>query len=91
MLRFRLRTLLIAVAVLAVPMTWVGYSLRWIAERRAMIDLHEVKVEMALKAPIQRAPGGLWIFGERGRPFVFVEPGYGEAARALFPEAKVTE
>jgi len=30
MFSFRLRTLLIAVAVLAVPMARMGYSLRWI-------------------------------------------------------------
>ena len=38
MLRFRLRTLMIVVAVLAVPMAWVGYSLRWIEERRVALE-----------------------------------------------------
>jgi hypothetical protein len=38
MLRFSLRTLLIVVTALAVPMAWAGYSLRWIAERHDRLE-----------------------------------------------------
>jgi hypothetical protein len=31
---FRLRTLLVVVSVLALPLAWVGYSLEWIRQRQ---------------------------------------------------------
>lgn len=61
--RFRLRTLLIAVTVLTVPMAWVGYSLSWIAERRAA---RESGLDMyPFENPVS-APFSLRLFGEPG-------------------------
>ena len=88
--QFRLRTFLIAIAVLAVLTAWVGNSLKWIAARHTMILEHANYADM-LDQPRTTAPGGLWLFGETGKVILDVEPGYGEEARRLFPEAKVSE
>jgi hypothetical protein len=37
-IRFRLRTLLISVVLLSIPLGWAGYSLAWIRERERRID-----------------------------------------------------
>jgi hypothetical protein len=85
MLHFRLRTLLIVVAVLAVPCAWVGYSLRWIEKRHALCD------NGALPLDLTSAPAGLWIFGAQGAKVII----YGwtdeekREAESLFPEARV--
>ena len=93
--QFRLRTLLIAVAVLAVPMAWVGYSLNWIRQRHAILDRQPPRVwssSWGLLPTTANAPGGLWLFGERGEPVLFWEPGSREDVtqmEQLFPEAHV--
>ena len=93
MLRFRLRTMLIGVAVLAVPMAWVGYQLNWIRQRQAMLESGRVyptgKHGMASEVP---APGWLGLFGETGWRFLSsVEATPEEFAEAtrLFPESEV--
>src|SRR5262245_22598584 len=63
--QFRLRTLLIAVAVLAVPCAWVGYSLRWIGERHRLLEDARFTLSAWDTAP-PTAPAGLWLFGEQG-------------------------
>jgi hypothetical protein len=90
MLRFRLRTLLIAVAVLAVPMAWVGYSLRWIAERQEWLSSNSKSILDVVKRPSVSAPAGLWLLGESGCPQIVVwEDDEAKRARELFPEASV--
>src|SRR4051812_34791406 len=95
MFRFRLRTLLMIVALLAMPMAWVGYSLRWIRERREGGGLHPESTVIPIfprAAPESTpAPGGLWIFGERGRYFVFARRGDKNRMARLFPESLVLE
>jgi hypothetical protein len=96
MLRFRLRTLLIAVAVLAMPMAWVGYSLRWIEERhRALGEWHyRLNTNAALPYPRTNAPGCLWLFGEMGFSVLHWShdaPGTREEIERLFPEAEIRE
>ncbi len=93
MLRFRLRTLLIAVAVLAVPCAWVGYSLRWIEQRRSALSKWDFQTKSGFIGlypvmPIM-APGGLWLLGERGVPMILCPPERAEFMRDLFPEAEV--
>lgn len=103
MLRFRLRTLLIAVAILAVPMAWVGHSLRWIEQRRAAIvsiygrgfywlDRLSGFGNDSFERP--DAPGLLWLFGERGQSGI-VRPKLTtytrEELERLFPEAEVRD
>ncbi len=89
MLRFRLRTLLIVVAVVAVPCAWVSYSLKWIEERRALITSGSVSVN-PFAQPID-APSYLWLFGEQGVSQMGGTRDMTEKARRLFPEAEVIE
>jgi hypothetical protein len=93
MLRFRLRTLLIAVAVRAVPMAWVSYSLRWIEQRQASGMLWPDYWVDPPPDHIERlnAPGGLWLFGEYGRRVVFAHPGDSAKMAEQFPEARIIE
>ena len=96
MFRFRLRTMLIGVAVLCPVFAWVGYSLRWIEHRRALRALSHSSdtfflPEMAENQGIT-APCGLWIFGEEGVAVFWMPRGPQdriEAAQRLFPEAKI--
>jgi hypothetical protein len=92
MLRFRLRSLLIAITALAVPCAWVGWSLRWIEARR------QWTADTPSKWPSfrnkQTAPAGLWLFGEDGRDYVrwFSEMRISkEEMQRLFPEAQIVE
>lgn len=102
MFRFRLRTLLIVVAVLAVPMAWVESSLRWIAEREKAVPLivrqeWEYLADQSKRGVARpRSPGLLWMFGEEGLPELYRfdelsddEREHWERAKRLFPEAKV--
>ncbi len=92
MFRFRLRTLLIAVAVLAVPCAWVGYQLNWIRQRHAEGSLWPKGIpRWATQTPYPRGPGFLWMFGEYGRYQVFCRRGDFERISRLFPEAHVSE
>jgi len=92
MLRFRLRTLLIAVAVLAVPCAWVNYTLRWIEQRRLLFRYTAQRIDI-WHTPQRRAPGGLWLLGESGVTTIEIVGGdranYEARARRLFPEATV--
>ena len=91
--QFRLRALLIGVAVLAVPMAWVGYSLRWVAERQGFLKSHRTTV-LSLPLYSLHAPRGLWLFGDWGAFEIYVA-GYSldetEQAVRLFPEARIVE
>jgi hypothetical protein len=91
MLRFRLRTLLIVVAVLAVPCAWVGYSLRWMEERHAAIEKKLVVKDEEWGERVT-APSLLWLFGEEGFDCLVCQselPDDVDKATRLFPEAKV--
>ena len=96
--QFRLRALLIAVAVVAVPMAWVGWQLDWIRERRWVLDGKHNLVERYVRSddtygglPV-KAPGYLGFFGETGIAIIVC----GEQSKEdinrvleLFPEANV--
>jgi len=66
---YSLRTLLLAVAAIA---ALIAYEMNWIRQRQAFLAQHPVD-DMAYEASDgsggivrQRAPSGLWLFGERG-------------------------
>ena len=96
---FRLRTLFAVVAVVALPLGWVAYSLNWIRERQAVFAHNVVAAADPHKGP-RSAPRCLWVFGERGWSFIAIEtfkqtPLYDRdplinRTRRLFPEAYVT-
>jgi hypothetical protein len=92
MLRFRLRTLLIAIALLAVPMAWVGWQLNWIRQRRALLESRAVASHgWGLELPT--APSCLWLFGEDGLGVLALRDTTSNEtvmdAKAIFPEADV--
>ena len=90
--RFGLRSLLIGMALLCPMFAWVGYSLNWIRERRAILEGGGILTIRDQRVPRVDAPCGLWLFGEVG----VVRMSYGPGLRIgpgalcqLFPEAKI--
>src|SRR5688572_20778819 len=86
--RFGLRTMFLLVTVFCV---WLGYQLNWIRQRHAALGEGALVVRNTCRPPA-RAPGGLWLFGERGVKSIAVESGSDsevDRACALFPEAQV--
>jgi len=86
--QFRLRTMLIGMALLSVPCAWVGYSLNWIRQRHAALDARRVW-DFSGSARTT-APCGLWLFGEPGVIGILCSPEDYALARGLFPEATVS-
>jgi len=84
-LAFRVRTLFVVVALLSVPLAWVGYSLNWIWERHEALQRSPRTPQVPRRAPL-----GLWVFGEEGHGGI-VAPDVSEVKRyeQLFPEAKI--
>jgi hypothetical protein len=87
--QFSLRTMLVEMAVLSIPLAWAGYSLRRIKQRDEwrhdnwfFLDPNRVRST--------RAPGGLWVFGEDGEASLFTwDKADAAQARMLFPEATI--
>jgi len=95
-LRFSVRTMLVTVMVFAFSIAWVQSRLAWIRDR------HNFAIEWpfiitvfpgrawyaAEEATYWRAPGLLWLFGERGHPTIeYWNPDDAKEAQSLFPEA----
>jgi hypothetical protein len=71
--RFRLRTLLIAIALLSIPMGWVGYQLNWIRQRHEFFEHYQCQhVMYDALVPFTGAPWQLRIFGENPQHFLTV-------------------
>jgi hypothetical protein len=86
--RFGLRTMLVAVVALSIPLAWVGYSLNWIRQRHEALAAR--RVYDFSDSAATTAPGGLWLFGERGVIGILCSPEDAELARRLFPEASIS-
>ena len=101
--QFRLRTLLIVVALLGVVLR-VGWEYRTVLERRAWYRVHPVKVEIDVDdikafqkfSQGDSARGPIWLrvrLGDEPRRIVYVldslPTGEKQAAAALFPEADI--
>jgi hypothetical protein len=86
--QFSLRTMFVLVFVVSVPLAWVGYSLSWIRQRHEALDTRQV-YDFSDSAATT-APGGLWLFGERGVITIFCSTENAEFARRLFPEAFIS-
>jgi hypothetical protein len=93
--QFRLRTLLIAVAVVSIPLTWVGYQLNWIRERHRALDNRKVTVMIwpddGMRASrMPPPPWSLRLFGEShmAGDLIGYDLSESEVARlrGLFPE-----
>lgn len=91
--QFSLRTLFVVVALVSIPLAWVGYSLNWIRQRRELVREGWV-IEMpypVFNGERPDAPCGLWIFGEKGRGCLICQPGDKELVKRLFTEAVLWE
>lgn len=91
--RFTLRMLLAIVAVCAMPIAWVSYSLRWIDQRQRFRVEHSSfdVLQMPFIEPPPSAPGLLWLFGEYseyGLNGTILSAEELAEAQSLFPEAK---
>jgi hypothetical protein len=87
--RFSLRTLLIAIALLSIPMGWVACQLNWIRQRREFMLLHGSSVRDPQK-PNSKLPWSLRAFGEQGYDYLLRIPAdFVSEATALFPESEI--
>jgi len=93
--RFSLRTMLVLVTFLAIPLGWVGCQLNWIRQRHAFLKQDGVYPSApghpgpnSFEIYYVRPPAFLGYFGERGLGDIAVaaEEQLSEAKR-LFPEA----
>jgi hypothetical protein len=93
--QFSLRTLLVAVALLAFPSAWVGYQLNWIRERNRLRASPNVSVHITWpyhSYPGMNAPWQLRAFGETGVSLVVLHDSASvvvEEVQRLYPEAYV--
>jgi hypothetical protein len=92
-LAFSLRTMFVLVAVFS---CWCAYSMNWIRQRHEMLSANEPKGGRSALAAFEsgaRAPGLLYVFGERGYEVIYrVNPENDsnvERIASLFPEARV--
>lgn len=93
--RYSLRALLAVMTLLA---AWCGYSVDWIRQRDAALDVEHIDVGMVsvtewMNGP-PAAPGMLWLFGEEGylRICFDINEGWEQEQRrlaSLFPEAEI--
>jgi hypothetical protein len=86
--QFSLRTMFVLVFVVSAPLAWVGCSLSWIRQRHEALDARQVYDSSGSAATT--APGGLWLFGDRGVITIFCSAENAELARRLFPEALIS-
>jgi hypothetical protein len=88
---FSLRTMFVGVTLLATSLGWVCYSLNWVRERHALFALYEEDLWPLDKKTV--SPGMLWIFGEKGQPYLFIaQPVFQrelDEMQKAFPEAKI--
>ena len=98
--QFRLRTLLVAVVLLSIPLAWVAYSLSWMRERELALFKHGVMSSLLdiphggpKLHPDPPAPGCLGLFGEEGVSWIAIplnwQPEERERIKQLFPEADI--
>ena len=87
--RFSLRTMLVVVVVISIPLAWVGYSLNWIRQRHEVLNYRGVW-QMGNREPA--APMCLWVLGENGVGCLTLpknSPLSEEEVKRLFPETIV--
>ena len=94
--RFSLRTMFVAVTLLAIPLGWAAYSLNWIRQRHEMLRRTDIGIVPNFYSPRLSAPGGLWLFGETGIQSLHVSappylPEEVDRLHRLFPEAQIED
>ncbi len=90
--RFRLRTLLIVIALLAIPMGWWAYQLNWIRQRHKFLESHPMHMTNAtVGGHSVEAPWQLRLFGESTIGYIHAPKTDIPEATLLFPEAIVND
>src|SRR5262245_39893529 len=101
--RFKLRTLFVLVAILAIPMAWAAYQLNWIRERHEFIaqyripligPVHYQDVRVNLggaesQSLTDRPQWSLELFGEKKCPSLTFPASELARFNRLFPEGEV--
>jgi hypothetical protein len=86
-LRFRLRTLLLLIALISIPMGWVAYQLNWVRQRHALMDRSLCWDGNPARDP--EPPWPLPLFGEIGMGAIDVPESKVDEAKKLFPESQI--
>ncbi len=84
---------LIAIAAVLPLLGWTVYSLQWIRARHEVFNRTRVRAVPPSDGS-QRAPAGLWLFGEDGVANLWcwsIGPGDAQEVQLLFPEAEIAE
>jgi len=90
--RYSLRTLLVLVVLLAIPLGWIAAQLKWIHDRHEALEHHHaLSVSWTGRGP--EAPWSVRIFGENGQLEITLRDDKSDDERKriekLFPEATV--
>jgi hypothetical protein len=86
--RFNLRFLLIAIAILSVPMGWAASQLNWIRQRHEF--LHRPDIHFCY-GPVTQMPWGLSAFFQDPVCVLTVPKEWSNEAQALYPEAAIVQ
>jgi hypothetical protein len=84
--RFTLRILLIGIALLAIPLSWLAYHVNWIRQRHAFLRLEGVIASKPF-GMVRPYPSGLKLLGEPKQHVMDVPAEHIQRAQELFPEA----
>lgn len=92
--QFRLRTLLIAVMLLAIPSSYIAHEYRIVVARKEWLKdhpiLHAVYYELPAAEPGSSLPIIRRLLGDELQDYVYLEnPDEEKTAKELFPEAAV--
>jgi hypothetical protein len=90
--QFSLRTMLIVMVLASAAFGyWVHWSREWIRQRHEAIvepGVYSIAIEAEQDRPY--APGGLWLFAEKGEAEIECNTSKREWVQRLFPEASVS-
>ena len=104
--RFSLRTLLVVVFVVSIPLAWVAYQLNWVRERHKFLRMLAVdakerssflrsEVPHLYPQPKRTLPIVARIIGEQPYSLIILPQSYSqiliEEARSLFPESIIDQ
>ena len=91
-MKFRLRTIFVAIAVISLPLGWIAYQLNWIRQRQGFLSRGAVLDESGhlndSACPV-KAPWELSLFGEPPVKMITVPNDMTDEARRMFPESFV--
>ena len=87
--QFSLRMLFVAVAVVCIPLSWIGYHLNWIRQRHAFLAQYPTLPVSEDREARAKLPFGLDILDESPHMYIEAPREHQKEAARLFPEALV--